>query len=296
MRELTRVSATASAKDITHAIERDGAVIVENLISKDQAGATLDELMPHIETTRVGPDEFAGQQTTRTGALIARSPACRELALQESIIGVCDEFLLPYCKRYQLHLAQVIRLMPGQKKQPLHRDRLVWGDYLQGVEPQLNALWALTDFTHENGATQVVPGSPSWPKDREAKEEEITYAEMPRGSVLVYSGTVIHAGGANNSATDRVGLNITYSLGWLRQEENQYLSCPPEIAKDLDPALQELLGYTMMSYALGYFTPPDPAGGESGLRPPEFALGRSPRKDRKGIQAPEDLADSNATG
>ena len=95
--------------------------------------------------------------------------------------------------------------------------------------------------------------------------------EMPRGSALVYSGTVIHAGGANNSAADRVGLNITYSLGWLRQEENQYLSCPPEIAKDLDPALQELLGYTMMSYALGYFTPPDQVRGEPGIRPPEFA-------------------------
>ena len=295
MGELARVPATASAKDITQAIARDGAVIVENLISEDQAEATLDELAPHIETTRTGPDDFAGHLTTRTGALIARSPASRELVMHDSLIGTCNEFLRPNCERYQLHLAQVIRIMPGQKKQPLHRDRLVWGDYLQGVEPQLNALWALTDFTHENGATQVVPGSPSWPKDREAKEEETTYAEMPRGSALVYSGTVIHAGGANNSAADRVGLNITYSLGWLRQEENQYLSCPPEIARDLDPALQELLGYTMMSYALGYFTPPDPAGGESGLRPPEFALGRSPRKERKGIQAPEDLADSNST-
>ncbi len=295
MRELTRVPATGSAKDITRAIERDGAVLVENLIDEQQAEATLDELRPHIETTRTGPDDFAGHQTTRTGALVARSPACRELVMHDSIIGTCNEFLLPNCERYQLHLAQVIRLMPGQKKQPLHRDRLVWGDYLHGVEPQLNALWALTDFTHKNGATQVVRGSPSWPKDREAKEEEITYAEMSRGSALVYSGTVIHAGGANNSAADRVGLNITYSLGWLRQEENQYLSCPPEIAKDLDPALQELLGYTMMSYALGYFTPPDPEGGESGLRPPEFALGRSPRKERKDIQAPENLADSNAT-
>ncbi len=286
MGELTRLSATAAATDLTKAIERDGAVIVENLIDAGQVQATLDDLRPHIEATPTSRDDFAGYQTTRTGALVARSPACRTLVMHPSIIETCNEFLLPNCNRYQLHLTQVIRLMPGQKKQPLHRDRLVWGEYLQGVEPQLSTLWALTDFTRENGATQVVLGSPAWPKEREAKAEEISYAEMPRGSVLVYSGTVLHAGGANHSAADRVGLNITYSLGWLRQEENQYLSCPPEIAKDLDPALQELLGYTMMSYALGYFTPPDLAQGESSLRPPEFALGRRPRKNRRKLELP----------
>ena len=286
MGELTRLSATAAAKDLTSAIERDGAAIVENLIDESQVQATLDDLMPHIEATPASRDDFAGYQTTRTGALVARSPACRALVIHPSILEACDAFLLPNCNRYQLHLTQVIRLMPGQKKQPLHRDRLVWGDYLQGVEPQLSTLWALTDFTYESGATQIVLGSPAWPKGREAKAEEISYAEMPRGSVLVYSGTVLHAGGANNSAADRVGLNITYSLGWLRQEENQYLSCPPEIAKDLDPVLQELLGYTMMSYALGYFTPPDITKGESGLRAPEFALGRRPRKNRGKLELP----------
>ena len=171
--------------------------------------------------------------------------------------------------------------MPGQPKQLLHRDRLVWGQYLQGLEPQLNTLWALTEFSQENGATQVVPGSAAWPEEREASPADITYAEMSPGSVLVYSGSVIHGGGANASPADRVGLNITYSLGWLRQEENQYLSCPPELAKDFAPELQELLGYTMMNYALGYFTPPVAAEQEIGLRPPEFALGRRPRKPRR---------------
>jgi ectoine hydroxylase-related dioxygenase (phytanoyl-CoA dioxygenase family) len=264
---------------MTAAIARDGAVIIENAISRQQVQATLDELMPFIEGTPVGRDEFSGYKTTRTGALVARSAACRELATQANILGVCDEFLLPNCKRYQLHLAQVIRLMPGQPKQLLHRDRLVWGQHLQGLEPQLNTLWALTEFTKENGATQLVPGSAAWPEEREATPADITYAEMSLGSVLVYSGTVIHGGGANTSPADRVGLNITYSLGWLRQEENQYLSCPPELAKDFSPALQELLGYTMMSDALGYFTPPVAADQESGLLPPEFALGRRPRKE-----------------
>ncbi len=281
MKKLTYLPATASAQDMTAVIVRDGAVIIENAISQQQAQATLAELMPFIESTPIGRDEFSGHQTTRTGALIARSPACCELVMQDNILGVCDEFLRPNCKRYQLHLAQVIRIMPGQLKQLLHRDRLAWGEYLQGVEPQLNTLWALTDFTKENGATQVVPGSAEWPKEREATADEIDYAAMPQGSVLVYSGTVIHGGGENRSSADRVGLNITYSLGWLRQEENQYLSCPPEMAKDLSPGLQELLGYTMMNYALGYYTPPVPAGEEAGILPPEFVLGRKPRKARK---------------
>ncbi len=96
---------------------------------------------------------------------------------------------------------------------------------------------------------------------------------MKAGSVLIYSGSVIHAGGENRTADDRIGINITYCLGWLRQEENQYLSCPPAIARKLDPKLQALLGYSMGSYALGYFTPPLPPGEGPEVVPPQFALG-----------------------
>jgi ectoine hydroxylase-related dioxygenase (phytanoyl-CoA dioxygenase family) len=98
----------------------------------------------------------------------------------------------------------------------------------------------------------------------------VEYAEMKAGSVLVYSGSVVHSGGANVSDQERIGLNITYALGWLRQEENQYLSCPPEIAKGFDPELQAMLGYAMGSYALGYFTPPLPPGKGPEVVPPDF--------------------------
>ena len=101
---------------------------------------------------------------------------------------------------------------------------------------------------------------------------------MSAGSVLLYSGSVIHGGGANRSDMSRLGLNITYCLGWLRQEENQYLSCPPHIAKELDPQLQELLGYTSGNYALGYYSDPLATEAGSDILPPEAALGRRPRK------------------
>jgi ectoine hydroxylase-related dioxygenase (phytanoyl-CoA dioxygenase family) len=120
----------------------------------------------------------------------------------------------------------------------------------------------------------VVPGSIDWPDDREAKPEEICQAVMPAGSLLLYTGSVFHAGGENRSQSDRIGLNITYSLAWLRQEENQFLSCPPEIARDLEPGLQDLLGYTQGSYALGYYTPPLPPGEGPEIVGPEYAVGR----------------------
>ena len=116
----------------------------------------------------------------------------------------------------------------------------------------------------------MVPGSNTWAPDRQAKDGDVRYAEMPAGSVLVYSGSVIHGGGANTSDSDRIGMNITYTLGWLRQEENQYLSCPPDIARTLDPELQALLGYAMGSYALGYFSPPLEPGKGPEIVPPDF--------------------------
>jgi len=186
------------------------------------------------------------------------------------ITAATEAFLAPFCDRFQLHLTQVIRIKPGQKAQVLHRDRLAWGGFLQrAIEPQLNTIWAVSDFTRENGATRVVPGSHMWDDGRGAHEDEITYAEMKAGSVILYTGSVIHSGGANVSDGDRIGINITYSLGWLRQEENQYLSCPPEIAATLPDDLRRLIGYSMGSYALGYFTPPVPPGQGGEVVPPE---------------------------
>jgi len=198
--------------------------------------------------------------------------------------------LHPNCARHQLHLGQVIRIMPGQSRQMIHRDRWAWGRHMENIEPQLNTIWALTEFTRENGATQVVPGSTALPDDHKVGDDEIAYAEMQPGSVLVYSGSVFHGGGENTSDADRVGVNLTYTLGWLRQEENQYLSCPPEIAKNLEPRLQKLIGYTMGSYALGYYTPPVEAGQGPGIVGPEYALGDGESdSDNAGLLGDADL-------
>ena len=270
MPSLKHLPATATREEVLKVLTDDAAVIIDGLMQPGLLDRVRTEIMPYVEATPPGRDDFTGRLTTRTGALVARSPACCDLVTDPLVNAATEAFLAPFCDRYQLHLTQVIRIRPGQGAQVLHRDRLAWGGYLQrSIEPQLNMIWAVTDFTKENGATRVVPGSHLWEDGRGAHEDEITYAEMKAGSVIIYTGSVIHSGGANVSSADRVGINITYSLGWLRQEENQYLSCPPEIAATLPRDLQRLIGYSMGSYALGYFSPPLPPGMGPEVVPPE---------------------------
>lgn len=270
MIDLRHLPAAATVDEILNVIAADGAVVVDGLMDAPLLGRVRAEIMPYVDATPPGRDEFTGYQTTRTGALVARSPACRELVMDSLVLGATQAFLAPYCDCFQLHLTQVIRIRPGQPAQTLHRDRLAWGGFLQrAIEPQLNTIWAITDFTRDNGATRVAPGSQHWDDARHAEDHELTCAEMTAGSVILYTGSVIHSGGENRSREDRIGINITYSLGWLRQEENQYLSCPPDIAATLSPELRRLLGYSMGSYALGYFTPPLAPGEGPEIVPPE---------------------------
>lgn len=285
--QLVTLPADAPVEQILEIIARDGALILADVLDAETLAALHAELGPYIDATARGRDAFTGFMTTRTGALVARSPASRALVAHPLVLAAANRFLEPFCNRIQLHLTQVIRLEPGQPTQAIHRDRWAWGTHLKGIEPQFNTIWALTDFTAENGATRVVPGSTTWPDERVPERGEIAQAVMRRGSVLLYTGSVFHGGGANRSEGARVGINITYALGWLRQEENQYLSCPPEIARTLPPALQDLIGYTYGSYALGYYTPPLPPGEGPEIVGPEYALGRGEDSAGFGSQALE---------
>jgi ectoine hydroxylase-related dioxygenase (phytanoyl-CoA dioxygenase family) len=113
-------------------------------------------------------------------------------------------------------------------------------------------MWALDDFTEENGATRVIPGSHRWADKLRPSGEQTVPAEMAKGSVLFYVGSLYHGGGANRTAVPRRGINVGYTLSWLRQEENQYLACPPDVARTLPVELAKLIGYRRGAYALGY--------------------------------------------
>jgi len=269
----------ATVEQILGVMETDGAAILRDVIDAPTVRRMTDEVMPFIAQTPMGSDDFTGRKTQRTGALVARTPTCRDLILNPRVLGCARQFLQPFTEKILLHLTQTIYIHPGNPAQPLHRDRLAWGTHIpQAIEPQFNTIWALTNFTAANGATRCVPGSHKWHWQQRAEPQQIEQAEMPAGSVFLYTGSVLHSGGENRSTQPRLGLNLTYTLGWLRQEENQYLSCPPHIARTLDPDLQELLGYTQGNYALGYFSDPENAHDKFDILPPEMALGRMPRK------------------
>ena len=293
---LKTLAPDTTAREIGNALRTEGACIVRDVLSPAEVEQINAETSPWIEQTQTGKDDFTGRKTKRTGALIARAPSTRDVILHPLLLAGAHDFLDPYCDTIQLHLTQTINILPGAEAQYPHRDRLAWGTYLPlSIEPQFNTIWALTDFTEENGATNVVPGSHTWPWERKPEPSEVHYAEMSAGSVLVYSGTVVHGGGENRSDAARIGMNITYCLGWLRTEENNYLSCPPSIAKDLPPELTDLLGYTMGNYALGYYSNPERLENMPDTLPPEIALGRMPSKRSIGSVLLDKVAEANET-
>ncbi len=250
---ISHLSRDVSPDEVAAAIGGDGAVIVEGVAPEPLLQQIESELRPYLEATATGPDDFSGGRTRRTGSLIARSPGCRELVMHPLALGTARTFL-GHATTWQLHLTQAIAIGPGETSQPIHRDQWAFDffPFPAGYEVQCNTIWALTDFTEENGATRVVPGS-------HLREDKLSFgpadtepATMARGSVLFYSGSVYHGGGANHSDATRIGLNITYNVGWLRQEENQYLSVPREVAETLPIELLRVMGYDRGAYALGY--------------------------------------------
>lgn len=255
---IRRLGRDAAVEDVVAILRADGACIVENRLSTDQVAALRASLEPLMATAQTGRDEFHGVETKRIGALLAHSAEVRDLAVDRLVIDVTEAFLGPWTHKVQLMLTQLIAIGPSETVQAFHRDRLAWGGFIpREIEPQLNTMWALTDFTAENGATRVVPGSAVWDSERAATDDEWCQAEMLAGSVMLFTGSVIHSGGANRTDEVRMGLNMDYCLDWLRQEENQYLTCPPEIAKDFSQELADLVGYTGGGFALGYWSDPN---------------------------------------
>ena len=289
MAKVKHISIDTPDEEALRIIDQDAAVIIDDVIPDAEIDKILNELDPFIKGNLKGADEFTGFQTTRVGALIARSHGCRDLAMHTKINALASQFLEPHCDNYQLHFTSLISIGPGETKQILHRDRGLWGGYIsRKIETQFAVVWAATDFTFENGATQLVPGSHKWDAKREPLEDEIAYAEMKKGSALIYTGSVLHGGGDNISDEVRSGIFIHYAPGWIRQQENQYLSCPPEIAKELTPELRSLIGYSKGGYVMGFYSDPNHVDGKLESVTPEKIF--SDNKDKFTVLAsPENL-------
>jgi ectoine hydroxylase-related dioxygenase (phytanoyl-CoA dioxygenase family) len=241
----------ASLDTMAQTLLSEGYLVVRNL-APELAAEAVDELRADIEAAPVGHTEFLGSRTKRLGGLLRRSPAVRELVIHPVVMALADRVLQPHCARYQLNFSGIMHLMPGAAAQGLHRDSDIYPFRHPSPPTLMPVMWALSDFTADNGATQAVPGSHLWEEGRSPLVSEIKAAEMPAGSALIYLGGTIHGGGSNTSSVNRTGLALQYSLGWLRQEENQYLANPPEVARNYPERLQRLIGYDYGGPYLGF--------------------------------------------
>ncbi len=252
---LERRTAGDPVEAVVEGLDRMGAVIVAGLLDGDTLARFNAELDPHLEAVARGRrmlnpaiDWFMGSETRQlTGVAAISRVFAEEILVHPLLLGVCDTILLPSCARYQLNIAHVLDRGPGSEEQLLHRDELVWCHMPRPhPEIQVAAVIALEDFSEENGATRVVPGSHRWEDlERQAKPEETVAAVMKAGDAVVYLGSTIHGGGANVSSRSRRAMHLSYTLGWLRTEENNYLSATPDVVRGLPRRSQELLGYAV---------------------------------------------------
>ena len=168
-------------------------------------------------------------------------------------MGVAD-LALAHATTYQLHCTELIEVGPESAPQMIHRDQWAFDlfKFPTGFDVTFATMWAMTDFTADNGATRVIPGSHKHDDGLEYTVNDTVPAEMTKGSVLLYTGSLYHGAGENRTGDWRIGMIVHYSLGWLRQEENQYLSTPDEVLKTLPESLLRLMGYSMGAYSLGF--------------------------------------------
>ncbi|MFA7439809.1 MAG: phytanoyl-CoA dioxygenase family protein [Sphingomonadaceae bacterium] len=241
---LVHLPGNATAAEAIASVKSNGYVIIDSLASKTVMDQLQAELSPYIENTSFGSSEETGRRTRRTGSLVARSETARSLIAHPIVLAVCDA-CLPANTGYHLSLTEVISLWPGAEAQFIHRDELGYGAFPFPVdyEVQISTLWAMSDYTEEMGATRVVPGSHRLPSDVKFTQADTVPAVMERGSVMIYSGKLYHGGGENRSDRVRQAMNVDYGAAWTRQEENQYLSCPPEVARTLPDDFLKLMGY-----------------------------------------------------
>ncbi len=257
--------ANAPAKDVVACLEHAGCVVVREVTDVPTRAALKRELAPHMETSDAGNllnkvyeasggnGSFYPGNTTRITALVAKSETFRAFVMNPLMLSACDVLLKPNCASYQVHATAGLVVGPGATVQVLHREEDGF-QFFKAPRPNmvLASMWAISDFTEANGGTHLVPGSHRWAEGRVARDDEVVAAEMPAGSVLLWMGGTLHGAGANRTDQEwRYGVFLSYSLGWLRQEENQYLDTPPEIARTFPKPLRRMIGYGMHA-SLGY--------------------------------------------
>ena len=237
--------ANAPATDLAQhlqCIEVDGFTILPKVIDTELITAIKHELSPFLQGQHPGRNDFEGLCSERVYALLSKAPSIAKIIEHPAVLPILDALLPP---GFLLSAALAIHVHPGETPQPMHIDDNAGNLPFPRPRAHFGAstIWALDDFTTDNGATEVVAGSHRWPEERQAEEDEITQVVMPAGSVIVFLGTLLHRGGANRSTSDRLAITPQYCMPGLRQIENMALAVPPSTAGQYSPRIQEMLGY-----------------------------------------------------
>lgn len=269
--KLVTLPPEATADDAYEAIERDGAVIIRDFVRKERLDGLIADVEPYIARAPFGEELFDGPRTQRVGALIAKSLHSEALIMQPLFQAVAHRWLCrpsrflwegePEDVTPVLHVSvtEMIRIWPGQLAQGLHRDDLLWHRTHPGPDCLMSILTAGTRFTRENGATMVIPGSHRWDDQRVPRVEEAIPAEMERGSALIYLGSTYHGGGANHTASEqRTAIHAGLVLGYLTQEENQFLVVPQEMVRRYDEPMRRMIGWAICPPFCNYIERDDP--------------------------------------
>lgn len=236
--------------EVVAQLDEKGYCIVDGMLSPAEVAACRGDLLRVLEQTPTGRNDFEGYKTQRVYALFAKTRAFDKAALDPLLLGVLDRVL----GHYQFSAPVGIHIGPGEKAQGLHTDDGVYPIARPHQQLVLNTMWALDDFTADNGATRLIPGSHNWvtPPEGVDLEAMTIKALMPAGSVMFYVGSLVHGGGANTTDKPRLGVILEFVVSWLRPQENHVIAVPHEVAATLPERLQELLGYNVHPPFLGY--------------------------------------------
>lgn len=248
-------------------VEEEGYTILEGVIEPELLDALSEDLARIEREEKVVPAQnlFEGTSTVRVYNLLARGKVYERIPEHPAVLPLVERVLDRGCLVSSL---SSIAIDPGQTAQPIHADDQMIPLGKPHAAIICNTMWALTDFTAENGATRVVPGSHREGRNPVPFEELASVpAEMKRGSVLVWHGSLWHGGGANTTSARRLGVAMNYCAGYLRQQENQQLGVPLEIARGFSPRLRKLCGFGIYKGLIGHIDKCSPADLLDGVGP-----------------------------
>ncbi|PTU32978.1 phytanoyl-CoA dioxygenase family protein [Stenotrophobium rhamnosiphilum] len=246
-------------------IHRDGYTIIEDFLSTEDLCEVRAGLTPYLNT-HAGRNNFEGYKTERVYTLVARGKIFEKLTEEPRALALLDKFLQP---GYLLTASQAICIHPGETPQPLHADDMFYRVPRPRPSISISTIVAVDAFTAENGGTEILPGSHAWSDAdvagvydgldhdtvaQQALLKQLIPVRMPAGACVVFAGTLLHRGGANVGNSPRLAFSNQYCEPWARTQENFFLGVPPQLAREMSPRVQQLLGYSIWPPFMGQVT------------------------------------------